>query len=885
VIPAAVQIALVFDVTSNGVTESLFQPMGSGTVVSADGVILINWHVIDMAAHRATFDEFVAQAAAEGLNFTYDLDEELVLILTSDGLTPPEPRYVAEIEATDPTLDLAVLRIVGDESFAPLDPASLNLPFVPLGDSDSVGLGDPVDIFGYPAIASGVLTYTEGVVSGFLSEGQVDRAWIHTDATMSSGSSGGTAINREGALIGVPTQGTAIDCRPGDVNLDGRVDAQDVGCIPIGGSIGQLRPVNLAYDLLARAGVPVQPGPVSQDHAPGQADPQPEPQEPVPTEPDTLPLPQALPLAHSPCFRIENDVALTLEELVARLGGTDEARSQLQSWGWQASRNRVFACDTPPEGGAGWIDIGLHLFADAASAQQAVDYFAAQRAAGSPLIAAAPPAIGDYAAVLSGPATNGKEFTLYASQGPLLIRVTGVSSSGIPFINVLTVAQGILEQPPPQALPREQTPSTQDAGDFLLTALPLGHASCFRVDGEGTLDFPALVERFPGVPDAAARLQTLGWQVSAYRQFGCDGPPPGTVGWVDMSVHQFQDAASAAAAVPFFASSRSLGSDLVPAAAPDVGDNTVALTGRASNGTEYTLYTSTGPLLFRVTGVAPAGDPAHDVEQVMRSLLVGTTNVNPDEVPSPDASAPATVIPANTPAPTTTPVPTRLPRPTAVAVPTATATPQPTLTPRPTQTPVSAEPIPRPLPTLVVATMPAVATGQATATTVPPTPSPPTPTPTMDADALLDRLLTTPFPQAIGGPRLGEDGGVEFESFGWIGTTYVGQSGGTYEVYADAREAERDFAAWQQDMGRWLDAQIDVSGPELGPHAVLLFHTDDSLPTAVCGTVIDTVVVRVSAVGDTMRDPDVDADDVNTIVVRNCQEAVAHLRSVVGSLP
>ena len=63
--------------------------------------------------------------------------------------------------------------------------------------------------------------------------------------------------------------------------------------------------------------------------------------------------------------------------------------------------------------------------------------------------------MGDYATVLSGPTSNGKEFTLYVSQGPLLIRVTGVSPSGIPFINVLTVAQSILAMPLPQVQPQE----------------------------------------------------------------------------------------------------------------------------------------------------------------------------------------------------------------------------------------------------------------------------------------------------------------------------------------------------------------------------------------------------------------------------------------------
>jgi hypothetical protein len=404
--------------------------------------------------------------------------------------------------------------------------------------------------------------------------------------------------------------------------------------------------------------------------------------------PVILALPDTMPLNHAACFRSEGDSVLTFDELAANLGGTDDARHHLQHWGWQASANRTFACDTPPEGEASSIDISLHLFADAASAQQAVDYFAGVRAEGAPLIAAAPPPIGDHAAVLSGPTTNGKEFTLYVSRGPLLIRVTGVSSSGIPFNNVLTVAQSLLAMP----LPEPQTPSTPDAVEYLPGTLPLGHASCFRVDGEGTLDFSALVERFPRVPDAASRLQDLGWVTGAYRQFGCDGPPTGHVGWIDISVHQFQDAASAEAAVPLFASTRALGSELETAPAPSIGDSTSALAGPASNGTEYTLYMSTGSLLFRVTGVAPAGDPAPDVQQVMLGVVAGSLLVGQDE--SPPTQAPAL--------PTATAIPTPTVIPTATASPTATVTPIPTPTVPPTSTPTStATPLPTPTATVV----------------------------------------------------------------------------------------------------------------------------------------------------------------------------------------
>jgi probable HAF family extracellular repeat protein len=159
---------------------------------------------------------------------------------------------------------------------------------------------------------------------------------------------------------------------------------------------------------------------------------------------------------------------------------------------------------------------------------------------------------------------------------------------------------------------------------YLPDILPLGHAACFRIDGDGTLDLSTLVERFANIPRAAAELKTLGWVTGAYRQFGCDAPPAGSAGWIDMSVHQFGDAASAAAAVPFFADARALGTKLQTAPAASLGESSAALAGPASNGTEYTLYASQGPLLFRVTGVAPVGTPKADVEQVMSGLLLGS---------------------------------------------------------------------------------------------------------------------------------------------------------------------------------------------------------------------------------------------------------------------
>lgn len=659
VVPAVVRILVMAEVTEGGVVTP--QPVfsGSGTIISATGQILTNWHVIDMAEHQSMLESWEVESAANGRPISVKLISDGMLILTSDGESPPEPRYVATIAAADEALDLAVLQVIGDGNGL-IDPELLNLPFVPLGDSDAVGLGDPVDLFGYPGISDGTLTYTAGVVSGFITNTVVGRVWINTDATMSSGSSGGTAINREGELIGVPTQGSLIDCRPADMNQDGRVDSRDVGCLASAGSIGQLRPINLALDLIGRASAreptltttstPSSPPPVTPTSTPSPAL-TPAVREPTPNpEPDVSEallsrLPDILPVAHASCFWVERDDVITLPNVIQRLGDAPNPSGWLQENEWQGGAYRVFACDDPPQGEAGWVEVNAHQFGDADSAQYAVDYFATARSTGTLLIRGTSPPIGDYAVALSGRAVNGKEITIYASQGPLLVRVTGISPTGIPFINVLTVAQSLLSVALPQPEPQSRATAPQGVEVYLPDSLPLSHASCFRVDDIVTLDFPGLIERFPGTADAAEQLKSLGWETGAYRQFSCETPPVGGVNWIDISVHRFGDAASAAAAVPFFADARTVGTRLHRSPAMTIGETTAALRGPSEDGLEYTFYMSDGPLLFRVTGVAPDGDPAPEVERVMLGLLADSISVGQGKAPSVEVLTPLTTLP------------------------------------------------------------------------------------------------------------------------------------------------------------------------------------------------------------------------------------------------
>lgn len=290
VAPAAVEIAAQMRWTENDFELMLPLPIGSGTIVSNDGLILTNHHVVDLSQVETLIGEWNEDLAGEMPGVTVELASTEFVILVSEGNLPPVARYTARVVTSDPLLDLAVLRVISDASGGPEGIEGVVFPFVPLGDSDAMGLGDRVHVFSYPAIGGDVLTYTEGAVSGFQRQEGIDGvAWITTDAVLSGGSSGGTAINDAGELIGVPTQGSELDCRPGDINGDGVIDAQDIGCIPTGGSLGQLRPSNQALALLQVAAQPALTPTPRPRRLIGAETPQPEPE---PAQEHDLDLPR-----------------------------------------------------------------------------------------------------------------------------------------------------------------------------------------------------------------------------------------------------------------------------------------------------------------------------------------------------------------------------------------------------------------------------------------------------------------------------------------------------------------------------------------------------------------------------------------------------------------
>jgi serine protease Do len=224
-----------------------YLPWGSGTIVTADGLVLTNCHVADPVRFG-----FPPDAVPE-----YDY---LGIGLTIRSDQPPQLAYLGEALQADPYLDLAVIRITHNIDGSPVRADSLNLPYVELGDSSLMEVGDELNIFGYPGIGGDTITFTGGVVSGFTLDAAIEgRAWIKTDATIAGGNSGGTAVDADGLLVGVPTRAGAggatdtVDCRAVvDTNGDGRIDDRDA-CVPIGGFINAIRPVRLAEPLIERA--------------------------------------------------------------------------------------------------------------------------------------------------------------------------------------------------------------------------------------------------------------------------------------------------------------------------------------------------------------------------------------------------------------------------------------------------------------------------------------------------------------------------------------------------------------------------------------------------------------------------------------------------------
>ena len=184
---------------------------GSGSVLTERGHILTNFHVIGDPDTGRPYN-------SRGIIY--------IAVSPSALKGPPEVRYIAELMQEDQSLDLALIKIIATQNGRDLS-ADLNLTTMPIGDSDTVKIGDELSIIGFPGLGGATVTFTKGSVSGFLT----DEGWIKTDAEINPGNSGGSAINRAGQLVGIPSAAAGETVR-------------------LPGKIGLVRPVNLARPLI-----------------------------------------------------------------------------------------------------------------------------------------------------------------------------------------------------------------------------------------------------------------------------------------------------------------------------------------------------------------------------------------------------------------------------------------------------------------------------------------------------------------------------------------------------------------------------------------------------------------------------------------------------------
>lgn len=140
--------------------------MGSGVIVSPDGFIITNNHVIENATE--------------------------IEVTTNDNKS-----FEAELVGTDPSADIAVLRIKNENPF----------PYVRFADSDMTRIGEWVLAVGNPynlnsTVTAGIISAKSRDLDSYDSKNQ---SFIQTDAAVNSGNSGGALVNLDGDLIGINT--------------------------------------------------------------------------------------------------------------------------------------------------------------------------------------------------------------------------------------------------------------------------------------------------------------------------------------------------------------------------------------------------------------------------------------------------------------------------------------------------------------------------------------------------------------------------------------------------------------------------------------------------------------------------------------------------------
>ncbi len=159
---------------------------GSGCLVSPNGLIITNWHVV---------------ASNSGMP-----SENIIINLNLDSTNPPKEIFRGRVIDYLVEEDLALIEITEGFYGQPI-PDNYFFPYFELAENPMLGIGEEIAIIGYPSVGGSgsrvTITYTKGIISGY------DRnpfgIILKTDAEINSGNSGGAAINEFFELVGIPS--------------------------------------------------------------------------------------------------------------------------------------------------------------------------------------------------------------------------------------------------------------------------------------------------------------------------------------------------------------------------------------------------------------------------------------------------------------------------------------------------------------------------------------------------------------------------------------------------------------------------------------------------------------------------------------------------------
>jgi serine protease Do len=158
---------------------------GSGFVVTEEGLIATNFHVVAMALEQPGPEEEALQLRPEAE-------------LSVSFIDQPDERFAVRVLGANPDYDLALLEVIDSEQMP-------KVTALPLGDSDAVVAGETAIAIGSPfglhaTVTSGIISAIERERPGLVG---IEIPFIQTDAAINPGNSGGPLFNARGEVIGI----------------------------------------------------------------------------------------------------------------------------------------------------------------------------------------------------------------------------------------------------------------------------------------------------------------------------------------------------------------------------------------------------------------------------------------------------------------------------------------------------------------------------------------------------------------------------------------------------------------------------------------------------------------------------------------------------------